>query len=104
MKEFFKIIDNNKAELLLKVRANARINMIKPFENILGKLYLKIYVTTTPEDGKANNAIIALLSRTIQIRKSDLEITKGQKSSDKVLEIKNIHLYSLKEIFKPYID
>jgi uncharacterized protein (TIGR00251 family) len=103
MEEIFKITESNKAEIYLKVRAGAKNTEIKSFEKLDNKIYLKIYVSTAPEDGKANEAIIALISKKLKIKKSDLLIAKGEKSPVKLLEIKNIHLYSLKEIFSPYI-
>ena len=49
---------------------------------------LKVAVTAVAEDGKANEAVIALLHVTWGIRKSDMEIVVGQGSTRKVLLIK----------------
>lgn len=52
-----------------------------------GRLAVKIAVTAPPEDGKANKAIIALLSRTWNIPRNTISIQRGQTSRDKILSI-----------------
>jgi len=48
---------------------------------------IRVYVTTAPEDGKANKKVIELLSKELKIAKSRFTIVKGQKSKDKVITI-----------------
>lgn len=50
--------------------------------------YIKAYVTAVPEDGKANKAVIALLSKALKMPKSSFEIIKGEASRDKVIKLK----------------
>lgn len=50
---------------------------------------LRVYVTTAPEDGKANKKVIELISKEFKIPKSSLEIIKGQKSKDKTIARKD---------------
>lgn len=52
-----------------------------------GRPVVKISVTATPEDGKANKAVIALLSRVWNIPKSAISVQSGQKSRNKILRI-----------------
>lgn len=40
--------------------------------------YLKASVTTVPEKGKANKALIALLAKSWKIPKSSIQIVKGE--------------------------
>lgn len=47
----------------------------------------RIYVTTVPEDGKANKAVIALLAKHLGIAKSRLELVRGETARDKVFRI-----------------
>lgn len=49
----------------------------------------KIYITTVPEGGKANKAVINLLSKELGIPKSSFQIIRGIKSKDKVIQILN---------------
>ncbi len=48
---------------------------------------LRVYVTTVPEGGKANAAVLKLLSKALGLPKSRLEIVQGATGRDKVLEI-----------------
>ena len=45
-----------------------------------GKLVLKAYVTATPEDGKANAALTALIAGWLSVPKSKVTVASGQKS------------------------
>lgn len=47
--------------------------------------YLKVYVTAVAEKGKANKAIISLLSKKLQISKSSIEIISGETDRHKRL-------------------
>ena len=44
---------------------------------------LKVTVTTAPDKGKANRAIIALLAKTLNVRKAQIELLTGQTSPEK---------------------
>jgi uncharacterized protein len=46
-----------------------------------------IYVTAIPENGKANDAMLKLLSKHLGIAKSRLAVIKGATSRDKLVEI-----------------
>ena len=57
-------------------------------DNSINKLpELKVYLTAVPIDGKANKELIKLLSKELNINKSKISITKGEKNKEKVLEI-----------------
>ncbi len=49
--------------------------------------HLKIRVSAPPEKGKANDALVALLSRTLGVGKSRIAIAKGQAARNKIVEI-----------------
>jgi uncharacterized protein len=49
---------------------------------------LKVYVTAPAVDGKANAALLILLSEYLEVRKSDIEILRGEKSRNKLIGIK----------------
>ncbi len=68
----------------------------KASQNKIGKVItsedgnqLKIYVTSVPEDGKANIAIVELLANKLGIAKSLIAIIKGHTQRNKVCLIKN---------------
>ena len=52
---------------------------------------LKIKLTTPPVDGKANEELIKLLAKHFKVSKSSIEILKGLKSKNKIVEINNAH-------------
>ncbi len=51
---------------------------------------LKVYVTAAPEDGKANDAVVALLAKRLGVSKSALSIVRGHRSRDKVLRVEGL--------------
>ena len=52
-----------------------------------GKAVLKCSVTTVPEKGKANQALIELLAKKLKIAKSSIALIKGDTDRHKILEI-----------------
>lgn len=64
--------------LLVKLTPKAAQDRIGEWaETEKGEKILKVYVTAVPEKGKANDALIALLSKAWKIPKSSIEIIKG---------------------------
>ncbi|TWT34501.1 DUF167 domain-containing protein [Blastopirellula retiformator] len=58
---------------------------------------LKVSVTAAPEDGKANKAIVQLLSKQLKLRKSQLEIVSGLTSRQKKVLVARIEMDELRE-------
>lgn len=58
---------------------------------------LKVSVTQSPEKGKANKAIIALLSKSLSLRKSQFELVAGATSHEKRLLVSGISPEELAE-------
>ena len=48
---------------------------------------LKIYLTSAPVGGKANKELIELLSKKLKCSKSRINIIKGRRSREKIIEI-----------------
>ena len=48
---------------------------------------LRVNVTTVPEAGKANAAVIKILAKALGVPKSRLSVIKGQTGRDKVIAI-----------------
>ncbi|MEJ6595430.1 DUF167 domain-containing protein [Parasphingorhabdus sp.] len=77
----------NGGELTVKVTPNAGENsIILPGENGPAGILL-IRVTATPENGKANSAVLKLLSKALGLRKTSLEIVRGGNARTKVINI-----------------
>ena len=51
---------------------------------------LKVCVTQSPEKGKANKALIALLSKSFSLRKSQLELIAGETSQQKRFLVRGV--------------
>lgn len=81
------------ASFQVKVTPKAAKNEIIGWEGDL----LKVRLTATPEKGKANNSLIALLSKKLKIAKSRIHILKGETSRNKLVEIEGETLTSLQE-------
>ncbi len=73
--------------LRIRVTPKAKSARIKKEINADGDIFYKVYVTVAPEDGKANDAVIKLLSKSLGVAKSCLSITHGHTSRDKIIKI-----------------
>ena len=87
MKELFTIKENG-LNFNIKVIPKAKQNYIgEIFVNSKNQKILKIYTTAAPIEGKANKAVIALLSKSWQLKKSQISIILGAKDNNKVVHI-----------------
>ncbi len=70
----------------------ARIQPNSSKEKVIGEYAekLKIAVTSPPEKGKANKAIVKVLAKWLNIKSSDIQIVSGEKSKDKEIFVRNI--------------
>ncbi len=68
----------------IRVIPNAKENKVIPADN-----GLKVRVTAPAFGGKANKAVIEVLAKHLGVRKSDIRITRGEKSREKTIEIAN---------------
>jgi uncharacterized protein len=50
----------------------------------------KVRVAAAPEAGKANEALLRLLARTLGLPRRDLELTRGEASRDKVVTFEGL--------------
>ncbi|MEQ5775588.1 DUF167 domain-containing protein [Thalassospira sp. NFXS8] len=57
------------------------------YQDADGQVRLKAMVTTVPENGKANDALVKLLAKTARWPKSAFTIVSGQTDRNKVLTI-----------------
>jgi uncharacterized protein (TIGR00251 family) len=72
--------------LPVHAHAGARRNEIRGQQN--GRL--KVSVTQSPEQGKANKALIALLSQKLSLRKSQLALLSGETSPKKQFLVRGL--------------
>lgn len=81
-------IRENESESLLGVHAQPGAKR----EEIVGEYnhMLKVAVTQKPTDGKANIAVVGLLSKVLRVAKTNIEIRSGHKARQKRVAIKGL--------------
>ena len=72
--------------LLVRAHPGARRNEIRGVQDGM----LKVSVTQSPEKGKANKAVVELLSKTLGLKKSQIELVAGDTSHQKRLLVRGI--------------
>lgn len=50
----------------------------------------KVRVAATPEAGRANEVLLRLLARTLDLPRRDLELTRGRTSRDKIVTLEGL--------------
>lgn len=78
----------NQLLLAVKVTPKGGRDCVLPF--VEGDLAVKVKVASPPEDGKANAAVITLLSDILKIPKSRIKIVQGEKSRQKRVAISEL--------------
>ncbi len=81
-------------KLDIKVHPGASRNEITGFRDGI----LNIKVTTRPEKGKANSAVVDVLADALGIAKSRITITRGMSSRLKTVEINGMDIKSVRDI------
>ncbi len=67
----------------VRVRPRARLNRVE----VEGGRRLRVSVTAAPEGGKANEAVVTLLAKSLGIPKSTVRVVRGHRSADKLLDV-----------------
>lgn len=84
--------------LLVKAQPGARKNEVAGERN--GRLLVKC--TQAPEKGKANDAIIEILSKALDVRKSRISLVSGQTNSEKKFLIEDATIEEVERIGRRY--
>jgi len=75
-------------KLTIKVTPNSKQDLVKEGGiNAYGNRVLKIKTIATPEDGKANEAVIKILAEYFKVRKSAIKVISGETARLKIVEI-----------------
>lgn len=86
------MVDETRIRFAVKITPKASQNAIIGWkQDVDGQPYLKVSVTTVPEKGKANEALITLISKNWKIPKSDIVIERGDTDRNKILSISGHH-------------
>jgi uncharacterized protein len=94
--KFMLTLEESSRGVILSIRAHAGARK----NAILGvrEGALRIAVTAAPEKGKANQAIIALLGKTLGISKSQIELIAGETSPKKRVLVTGMEMDQLRQI------
>ena len=66
----------------VRIVPNAKRNEVKEEEN-----KFKVYLTAPPVGGKANKLLAEILAEYFKVKKSHINILKGEKSRNKIIQI-----------------
>jgi hypothetical protein len=88
-------LSQDKDGLLLRVRVKPR-GRRNAVEGVRGDA-LMVTVTAAPEDGKANVAVVEVLSRVFDCPRSALEIARGHTSRDKTVRVVSMDIAAARE-------
>ncbi|MFH1301620.1 MAG: DUF167 domain-containing protein [Planctomycetota bacterium] len=83
------------SDILLPVRAQP-----KSSKNQIDGIHdgrLKVCVTQAPEKGKANKALLKVIKEGLQLKRSQIELYKGETTALKVFRISEISLDELRQ-------
>ena len=69
-------------EIAVRVTPRASRNAV-----VAGDGAIRVYVTTVPEGGKANAAVVKLLAKAVGVPKSRLDLVRGGAARDKVFRV-----------------
>jgi len=83
------------AAAVLRVRVHPRARR----DEIVGwrEGVLHVRVTAPPLKGKANEAVINLLAQALGVKRSEVRLVSGEKSRDKLVEVKGLSAAALGE-------
>ncbi|KAI1820093.1 hypothetical protein F4861DRAFT_543267 [Xylaria intraflava] len=81
---------------VLQLRCHVRPNASKAREGVIAITdeTIELCVSAPPQDGKANKAVLEVLSEALGTAKSDLQITHGLKSRDKTVSMSSVNFAS----------
>lgn len=65
---------------------------------------LKVCVTQIAEKGKANKALVVLLSKELSLKKSQIELLSGETASQKRFLIRGLSVEELQTRLAPYVE
>ena len=75
-------------KLAIKVTTNAKQDHVKEGGvNAFGNRVLKIKTTAVPQDGKANEAVIRIVSDYFKVKRGAVKILSGETARLKILEV-----------------
>ncbi|MBI2847185.1 MAG: DUF167 domain-containing protein [Chloroflexi bacterium] len=74
---------------VVEARIKVHVTPGAPSNEVAGFFFgvLKVKIKATPEKGKANEALVAYLAKTLGVRRNEVSITHGAASRNKIVAI-----------------
>ena len=72
----------SRSDLKVRVAPRASRNAVEPSDD-----GLRVHTTSAPTDGQANEAVVHLVAKALDVPKSTITIKRGRASRDKLLSI-----------------
>lgn len=71
----------------VKVTPNSKTEEVSEYVDLFGKKTYKVKTSKPPENGKANQSVLALIARHFNVKIKNVSILKGFKSSLKQIKV-----------------
>ncbi|KAI1112892.1 DUF167-domain-containing protein [Nemania sp. NC0429] len=86
------LVKHKSSAEILQLRCHVRPGASKAREGVVAITdeVIELCVSAPPQDGKANLAVLDVLSKALGVPKSDLRITHGLKSKEKVVSVSSV--------------
>jgi uncharacterized protein (TIGR00251 family) len=97
-----KFMPKNSLRISIKVIPDSKNDEIAEFLQDLNGMYImRIKIKQSPHEGKANEALVRLLSEYLELPKSHIDIIAGYTSKQKIVEITDFdHAKVIKKVQK----
>ena len=80
-------------EMTIRVQPRAKRNAIE----VSSDGAVTVRVTAAPEDGKANDAVVAFLAKGLRLPRRGVEIIRGHRSRTKLVRVSDLTLSEFRE-------
>ena len=81
VKETSVYVKNGSLMLVLNVKPNSKTDQILAIDDA----YVSLSISDPARDGQANDAVVAFLAQTLDIKKYNIDIVRGHKSHQKLV-------------------
>ena len=85
---FLEMVLMEVARIEVRVQPRAGRNAVE----VVDQDRLRVQVTAPPDQGKANEAAVALLAKRLGVARNDVRIRRGHKARNKLVEVRGIDL------------
>ncbi|MHB8262712.1 MAG: DUF167 domain-containing protein [Acidimicrobiales bacterium] len=91
------MVDDPVCVLAVRVKPHARATRLAGFASDV----LHVDLQAAPADGKANDALVALLAKKLQVQRNQISIQSGKTSRNKLIRIRGLKEADLSRLLAP---